>query len=71
MYIDFNKENDKEAPKFKVGNHVRITKYKNILPKRYVPNWSEEVFVIKKVKSTVLWTFFFSYLNGEEFSGTF
>ena len=48
IYIDFNKENNKEGPKYKVGNHIRISKYKNIFAKGYVPNWSEEVFVIKK-----------------------
>ena len=52
-YIDFTKENNKEGPKCKVGNHVRISKYKTIFAKGYVPNWSEEVFVIKKVKNTV------------------
>ena len=41
-------------PKFKVGDHVRISKYKNIFVKGYTPNWSEEVFLIKKVKNTVL-----------------
>ena len=45
MYIDFNKENSKEGPKFKVGDQVRISKYKNIFAKGYVPNWSE-VFLI-------------------------
>ena len=39
--------NDKN-PKFKVRDHVRISKYKNIFAKGYTPNWSEEVFVIKK-----------------------
>ena len=53
MYIDFNKENIKEGPKFKVGDHVRISKIKNIITKGYVPNWSEQVFVIKKIKNTV------------------
>ena len=47
-HIDFNKENNKEDSKFEVGDHVRISKYKNIFPKRYIPNWSEEVFVIIK-----------------------
>ena len=56
MYIDFNKENNNEASKCKVGNHVRISKYKNIFAKGCVPNSSEEVFVIRKVKNTVLWT---------------
>ena len=53
MYIDFNKENDKEGPKFKAGDNVRISKNKNISAKGYVPNWSEEVFVIKKVRNTM------------------
>ena len=48
--MDFNKESNKEGPKFKVGDNVRILKHKNILAKCYVPNQSEEVFVIKKVK---------------------
>ena len=52
-YIDFSKEvNDKDL-KFKFGDHVRISKYKNIFAKEYTPNWSEEVFVIKEVKHTV------------------
>ena len=41
MYVDFNKENYKEGPKFKVGDHVRISKYKNIFAKGYIPNWSK------------------------------
>ena len=56
-YIDFEKEiNDKDA-KIKVGDHVRISKYKNIFAKGYTPNWSEEVFVISKIKNTVPWTY--------------
>ena len=49
-YIDsmeLPRSNDKN-PKFKVGDHVRISKYKNIFAKGYTPNWSDEVFVIKK-----------------------
>ena len=46
-----NEVNDKD-PKFKVGDYLRISKYKNIFAKRYMPNWSEETFVIKKVKNT-------------------
>ena len=71
MYIEFNKENIKEGPKFKVGDNVRISKYNNIFAKSYVPNWSEEVFVIKKVKNTVPWTYAFSNRNGEEIVRTF
>ena len=47
-YIDLNKEYNNEDPKFKVGDHVIISKWKNIFTKAYVPNWSEEAFVIKK-----------------------
>ena len=71
MYIDFNKENIKEGPKFKVGDHVRISKIKNIITKGYVPNWSEQVFVIKKIKNTVPWTNAISDFNGEEIVETF
>ena len=49
-YIDFSKEVNYNDPKFKVGDHVRISKYKNIFAKAYTPNWSEEDFVIKEVK---------------------
>ena len=45
-YIDFEKEVNNKDPKFKVGDHVRISKYKNIFAKEYTPNWSEESFVI-------------------------
>ena len=70
-YINTDKEtNDKDA-KFKVGDRVRISKYKNIFAKGYTPNWSEEVFVIKKVKNTVPWTYVINDLNGEEIMGTF
>ena len=46
----------KKDPKFKVGDLVKIFKYKNIFAKVYTPNWSEEVFVISKIKNTVPWT---------------
>ena len=62
--------NDKD-PKFKVGNHVRISKYRNIFAKGCTPNWSEEVFVIKKVKNTLPWTYVINDLNGEEIILTF
>ena len=58
-------------PKFKVGDHVRISKYKNIFAKGYMPNWSEEVFVIGRIKNTVPWTYVIHDLNGEEITGTF
>ena len=53
------------------GDHVRISKYENIFTKGYMPNWSEEVFIIKKAKNTAPWTYIINDLNGEEIIGTF
>ena len=70
-YIDsIEAVNDKD-PKFQAGDHVRISKYKNIFAKDYTPNWSEEIFVIKKIKNTVPWIYVVSDLNGERIIGTF
>ena len=69
-YFDFNKENNKEGLKFKVGDHISISKYKNIFAKGYVPSWYEEFFVITKVKNSVPWTYVISDLKGEEIVGT-
>ena len=49
-FAEYNEESNEKDPKFKVGDHVRISKYKNIFAKGYAPNWSEEIFVIKKNK---------------------
>ena len=49
-YIDSNKEIKKKDPDFKIGHIVRISKYKNIFGKSCTPNWTEEIFVIKKLK---------------------
>ena len=70
-YIDFKKEINGKDPKLKVGDHVRISKYKNIFAKGYTPNWSEEVFVVTKIKNTVPWTYVINDLNGKEIIGTF
>ena len=69
--IDFGKEVNDNDPKFKVGDHVRISKYKNISAKGYTPNSSGEVFVIKTIKNTVPWTYVIDDLNCEEITGTF
>ena len=55
----------------KIDDHVKISKYKNILHKGYTPNWSEEIFTFKKVKNTVPWTNVINDLNDEEIVGTF
>ena len=64
-YIDFKKEFNDKSPKFKAGDHVRFSKYKKIFAKGYTPNWSVEVFIIKKVKITVPWTYVINDLNGK------
>ena len=70
-YIGSSKEINNKDPKFKICDIATISKYKNILAKVYTTNWSEEVFVIKKVKNTVPWTNVNNDLNGEEIVGTF
>ena len=62
-YIDFKKEVNDKDPKFKVVDYVRISKYKNIFAKGYKPNWSEEVFVVSKIKNTVPWTYIINDLK--------
>ena len=54
IYIDSSKQINNKNAKFKIDDTVRISKYKNIFAKSYTPNWSEEVFMIKKVKYNVL-----------------
>ena len=70
-YVDSKKEVNDKDPKFKVGDHVRISKYKNIFAKGYTPNWSKEAFIISKIKNTVPGTYVINDLNGEETIGTF
>ena len=69
--IEYSEETNDKDPKFKIGDHVRISKYKNIFSKGYTPNWSEEIFVINKVKNTAPWTYLMNDLNGEEIKGNF
>ena len=70
-FAECNEDSNKRNPKFKFGDHVRILKQKNIFAKGYVPNWPEEIFVIKKVKYTVSWTYVINDLNNEETIGSF
>ena len=65
-YAEYNENSNKNNPKFNVGDHVRISKYKNTFAKGYGPKWSEEVFVVSGIKNTVPWTYVVSDLNGEE-----
>ena len=63
-YINFEKEVNDKDPKFKIGDYVRISKYRNIFAKGYMPNWSKEIFIISKIKNTVPWTYVINDLNG-------
>ena len=71
FYVEYNEDSNKRNRKFKVGDRVRISKYKNIFAKGYVPNWSEEVFIVNKIKNTVPWTYTINDLNGEQIMGSF
>ena len=70
-YAEYNENSNEKDPKFKVGDRVRISKYKNIFAKGYTQNWSEEVFVVSKIKNTVPWTYVISDLNCEPITGSF
>ena len=70
LYAKYNQDSNEKDHKFKVGDHVRISKYKNIFAKRYTQNWSKEVFVVIKIKNTILWTYVISNLNGEPITGS-
>ena len=70
-YAEYNEDFNKKGPKFKINDHVRISKYKNIFVKGYVSNWSEEVFIVNEIKNIVPWTYTINDLNGEKVIGTF
>ena len=70
-YAEYNEDSNKNDTKFKVGDHVRIPKYKNIFAKGYLPNWSEEVFVVSRIKNKVLQIYVISGLSGEKITGSF
>ena len=68
VYIDEHNEKDS---RFKVGDRVRISKFKNIFAKGYTPNWSKEIFVVNKINDTVPYTYNIKDLSGEEIIGSF
>ena len=68
--IDVNDHNEKDS-KFKVGNRVRISRYKNIFAKGYAPNWSSEIFIVDKINDTVPYTYNLKDLNDEKIIGSF
>ena len=70
-FAEYNEDSTEKDPKFKVGDNVRVSKYKKIFARGYTPNWSEEVFVVSQIKNTVPWTYVISGLNGKPNFGDF
>ena len=68
VYIDEHNEKDS---RLKVGDRVRICKFKNIFAKGHTPNWSTEIFIVDKINNTVPYTYDLKYLNDEEVIGSF
>ena len=70
-FTKYIEESNEKDPKFEICDHVRISKYKNIFARGYTPNWSEEIFIVNKIKNTVPWTYEINDLNGEKIVGSF
>ena len=68
VYID---EHNAKDSRFKVGDRVRISKFKNIFAKGCTPNWSKEIFIVNKINDTVPYTYNIKDLNNEEIIGSF
>ena len=71
IYIESSKENNERDPKSEISDIIEISKYKNIFANGYTPNWSEEVFGIKKVRNTMPWTYVINGINGKKTVGNF
>ena len=70
FYVEYNEHFNKNDPKFKVADHVSISKYKNIFAKGYVPIIGQKKFLLE-IKLKIPWTYSISYLNGEQTIGSF
>ena len=70
-YAEYNEDSNVTKPKFKFDDHVRISKCKNIFAKGYIKNWSEELFIVSKIKETVPWTYVIRDLIGGKIAGSF
>ena len=70
-HAEYNVDSNEKHPKFKIGDHLRVSRYENIFAKVYTPNWSKENFIISKIENTFPWTYVISDLNREKIVGTF
>ena len=68
--VHIDEHNEKDS-RFKVGDRVRISRYKNIFAKGYTPNWSKEIFIVDKINDTVPYTYNLKDLNDGEIIGSF
>ena len=70
-YAEYNEDSNVTKPKFKVGDDVRISKYKNIFAKGYTQNWLEGFYFVSKIRDKVPWIYVISDLYGEPITGSF
>ena len=70
-YAKYKEDSNVTKPKFKVGDHDRISKYKNIFAKGYTQIWSKNFFIISKIKNTLPWTYVIGDLNVEPITESF
>ena len=70
-YAEYNEDSNEKDSKFKVADHDKISKYKNIFAKGYTQNWSGEVSAVSKIKDAVPWIYVMSDLNGEPITRRF
>ena len=70
-YAEYNVDSNEKDPKFKVDDHIRLLRKKNVFAKGYTPNWSEEIFFISKIKNSIPWIYVVNGLNCEKITGTF
>ena len=70
-FAEYNEESNKKDIKIKASDNFRMSRFKNVFSKGYTTNWSEEIFIVKKIKNTVPWTYVISDLNREEIIGSF
>ena len=69
VYNKFQIRNQK--PKFKVGEKVRISKFKHVFEKGYTPNWTTEIFTINKIRNTVPFTYMLKDYRNDTIVGSF
>ena len=71
FFAEYNEESNEKGPKSKVGDHVRISKFKMYLLKVMHLIGAKKFLLLKKRKNTVPWTYVISDLNREEIVGSF